>query len=163
MRVKLEEVFAVLPMLDENNLDDVLQTMEATEADIEAMSDVNALSKFLALSSVSVAMESTKLWHDVFFDERNALSGLCGEPEWMTPLFLPFLISADMIGALVMPLWLPTFSPALIDCSQLLGFWFCVVNIPFWVLIVLHVVFAPPIFTSCKACIVIYELFSWLE
>ena len=61
MRVKLEEVFAVLPMLDENNLDDVLQTMEATEADIEAMSDVNALSKFLALSSVSVAMESTKL------------------------------------------------------------------------------------------------------
>ena len=61
MRVKLEKVFAVLPMLDENNLDDVLQTMEATEADIEAMSDVNALSKFLALSSVSVAMESTKL------------------------------------------------------------------------------------------------------
>ena len=111
LRAKLEEVFAVLPMLDENNLDDVLQTMQTTEADIETMSNVNALSKFMALSTVSVAMESTKLWHGVFFEERNALKNLCGEPEWFELPMLAFVISADMIGLLMMPVWLPVVIP----------------------------------------------------
>ena len=175
MRVKLEEVFAVLPMLDENNLDDVLQTMEAKEADIETMSDVNALSKFMALSLVSVAMESTKLWHGIFFDEKNALREICGNPDWMIPLFLPFLISADMIGVLMMPLWLPAlFVFSFIVCLLSPGSMFCdMFNLPLSISInnseewsdfffSFFSIFAPPILTSYAACIAINMIFVFV-
>ena len=48
LQVKLEEIFEVLLILDENNLDEVLETMRVTLEDIEAMSKVNALSKVVA-------------------------------------------------------------------------------------------------------------------
>ena len=120
LRAKLEEVFAVLPMLDENNLDDVLQIMQTTEADIETMSNVNALSKFMALSTVSVAMESTKLWHGVFFEERNALRGMCREPDLMEQLFLVFVISADYINFLrALPFWVfLLYTRCFFDCNK---------------------------------------------
>lgn len=102
LQMKLDEIFAVLPILNENNLNEVLQIMKDTKTDIERISNVNVVYKKLALSAVSVAIESTKLWHGVFFDERNLLNSLCRAPVWSMPLVLPFVISADIVGLFLM-------------------------------------------------------------
>lgn len=100
LKSALENVFSVLGTLNEDNINDVLEMIKGAESDIESISDVDPMYRDLALSAVSVGMESTKLWHSVYFDENSRLSGICGAaPIWT----LPFVIGADIIGVLMIP------------------------------------------------------------
>lgn len=110
VRSRLDEVFSVLNMLEEENLQDVLEIMMDIELDIESMPHVSPLSKHMALSAVSVGMESAKTWHGASFNEKNALSGLCG-PTLLLPIILPFVIGADMFGVLTYPIVFPALLP----------------------------------------------------
>ena len=149
LQIKLDEILAVLPMLEEDNLDDVQQIMKDIEADIQEMSDVNVVYKHLALSVVSVAMESSKLWHGVYYDDKNenALFDVCGSPVSLLPAVLPFLIGADAFGVLMIPgavIFAPIFFPLLfLFCSNVLSQTSESCLFPFVTFVIEMTIFAP--------------------
>jgi len=67
MKTSLENAFDLIKNIKYDNLDDVVDALNEIKSEMQSYEDVNVLQKTVSLSTVSVAIESTKLWHKVFF------------------------------------------------------------------------------------------------
>jgi len=72
----LDDVFGFLDQLKDDNVDSIVDELIQIEMKVEDMEDIHFGSKMMALSAISVAIESTKHWHQVFFDETHPLNEL---------------------------------------------------------------------------------------
>jgi len=81
LRDSFNKIGDTLKDLTHDNLDDVVSTIEEITNEMRDMEDVDANHRIVALSSASIALESTKLWHNVFHSQddhslRRRLQGL---------------------------------------------------------------------------------------
>lgn len=109
LKTALKEIFSILDLLNEENLDEIVTSINAIEEQIHDLSRVTVSYRKMALSAAAVARESTKFWHSVYFDERNPFYGLVQSSErklqqTLPPIWtLPFIIGADVLGAVLVP------------------------------------------------------------
>lgn len=59
-----------------NDIDDAVSELAAVKKEVEEMKDVTEEEKLAVLISISVASESSKLWHSVYTDPKHILHGL---------------------------------------------------------------------------------------
>lgn len=76
LRMNLEMIKTTLSRLDENNFDDVLQSLTNIHNDLSNMENVDEAHKLIAISGSSIAIESLKLWHGAFTDSNHYLRNL---------------------------------------------------------------------------------------
>lgn len=69
----INEMGSVIDGLNEFNLDETISSLTAIKEKIEDTDDIFEHQRVSVLSSVSVAIESTKLWHNVHYDENHPL------------------------------------------------------------------------------------------
>lgn len=73
LRASLENVFLTIDHLDPHNVEEIADTISKIEEEIEAMEHVDPAHQKMALSATSVAIESTNLWHGVYYNEDHPL------------------------------------------------------------------------------------------
>jgi len=78
VRILLDELFSVVDSIDENNLDEVVNTLTMIEDELENLVDVDERSQLAGLASASVAIESSKLWHEAVSDTIHPLHDMIG-------------------------------------------------------------------------------------
>jgi hypothetical protein len=59
-----------------DDIDDAVSELAAVKKEVEEMKDVTEEEKLAVLISISVASESSKLWHSVYTDPKHILHGL---------------------------------------------------------------------------------------
>lgn len=81
----VESIFSTVYTIDEHNLDQVLSSLKDIERDLKRMTndtndtnDVNKVHQIAGLTGVSIAIESTKLWHGTYHDENHPLHAMIG-------------------------------------------------------------------------------------
>lgn len=67
----INKIDSTIKQINEDNVDDIVATIEEITAEIRDMGDVHAFQQTIALSAASIAKESTKLWHEVFHTDQN--------------------------------------------------------------------------------------------
>jgi len=72
----MDETNTVIKSSVDRDVDDVVEELTQIQDKIEDMSDVNTSHQVVGLSAVSVAIESTKLWHQVYNDESHPLHSM---------------------------------------------------------------------------------------
>jgi len=79
-RVKksFSEVFQAIHETDNEDIDSLVNKLRDIEDRIEDLEDVNQAHQVAGLASVSVAIESAKLWHGVYHDESHPLNKMTG-------------------------------------------------------------------------------------
>lgn len=65
--------------LSPDNVDDVVDELDIIIDDLENMKNINSDEQAIAIASVSVAKESTKLWYDVMINSEHKLHNLVME------------------------------------------------------------------------------------
>lgn len=94
-------MFSHVEAIDEHNLDEVLQSLKNIKDEIENMIKVDELHKHVGLVGISVAMESSKLWHSTKYDNMHPLHEMINyfDPETgnrrLQINFLPFKVEFD--------------------------------------------------------------------
>jgi len=84
LKDSFNEIGEAMRQIDHDNLDDITDTIEEITAQMRDMEDVDAAQRTVALSAASIALESTKLWHNVFVgDESHHLRKLQGISDIM--------------------------------------------------------------------------------
>jgi len=73
--VKIDDVYTTLNTLQDDNVSDILDKLEAIKEEIKVM-DIDPIHRHAALSGAAVAVESTKLWTSVYADAKHPLYGL---------------------------------------------------------------------------------------
>ena len=73
LRRSLEMIEPTLSELDENNFDEVLNTLTEIQNEIISAEDVNQVHKVVAISGSSIAIESLKLWYGAFTEPNHYL------------------------------------------------------------------------------------------
>jgi len=71
MKVTVERMYSTIKDVDANNLDDIVNTLDELTNEINSQQNVDILHKTISLSAMSVAKESTKFWHNVFFGSED--------------------------------------------------------------------------------------------
>jgi len=71
MKRSIDQMFETIKQIDEHNVDEVVDTLNEISNDMKDLDDVNELHQAVALSALSVAVESTKLWHNVHYGEKE--------------------------------------------------------------------------------------------
>lgn len=105
LKTSFNKIGDTLKELTHDNLDDVVDTIQEITNEMRDMEDVDANQRTIALSSASIALESTKLWHNVFHSEednnlRRRLQGLTDITGFTDANILgPFEIVWKIVGA----------------------------------------------------------------
>jgi len=73
MRKSMDAMMSIVNLIGENNLDDVVLSLEDLQSEINDRRGVNEDHQFASLAALSVAIESTKLWHAVHHDNEHPL------------------------------------------------------------------------------------------
>lgn len=68
--------FLLQTLTTDSDIDDIVSELASIKASIEYMKDAEKEHKIAVLSAISVAMESSKLWHEVYNDSAHALYGM---------------------------------------------------------------------------------------
>jgi len=71
LKGSIDQMFETIKQIDEHNVDEVVDTLNEITNQMKDLEDVNALHQAVALSTMSVAVESTKLWHNVLITEKE--------------------------------------------------------------------------------------------
>jgi len=71
LKGSIDQMFETIKQIDEHNVDEVVDTLNEITNQMKDLEDVNALHQAVALSTMSVAVESTKLWHNVHYGEKE--------------------------------------------------------------------------------------------
>lgn len=71
LKESIDNMFETIKLIDEHNVDEVVDTLNEILVEMKDIEDVNVLHQAVALSAMSVAIESTKLWHNVHFVEKD--------------------------------------------------------------------------------------------
>ena len=110
MKELVESIETSIKEINELSLDDVLYSLESIRESLEDMTGVNEDHLSASLAGLSVAMESTKLWHSTYYDNEHPLhfmidyfSGDDNERrlDEAPPLFFdPLIIFADYTAAM---------------------------------------------------------------
>ena len=66
VRTLLEKMFDTLKLIDENNLEEIIDTFDEIHNEINNHDEADELSKTLGVATVSLASESVSLWHKVY-------------------------------------------------------------------------------------------------
>lgn len=78
IKQSVESMFSTIYTINEHNLDEVLSSLEDIQYELKDMDGVNKVHQISGLAGVSVAIESTKLWHGTYHDENHPLHGMIG-------------------------------------------------------------------------------------
>lgn len=83
LKDSIDELVINVENVDELNLDTVLHALNNIKEEIEDMTGVAEHQKMASLVGVSVAMESTKLWHATYYDNGHPLHDMINyfDPE----------------------------------------------------------------------------------
>jgi len=73
LKNSINMIFEKVENINELNLDEVLQSLEEIKEEIEGMNVTDENHRYAGLVGVSVAMESSKLWHSTHYDEAHPL------------------------------------------------------------------------------------------
>ena len=76
LRKNLEMIQPALSRLDENNFDEVLNSLTKIHNEILNSEQSNEAHKLIAISGSSIAIESLKLWHGAFTEPKHFLRNL---------------------------------------------------------------------------------------
>ena len=71
LKESINKIDSTIKQINDENLDEIVSTIEEITNDIREMGDVNVIQQSIALSAASIASESTKLWHAVHFGEED--------------------------------------------------------------------------------------------
>jgi len=74
MKHMFDSMVSSVKSINELNLDDVVDALNDIQDKLEEMSNVDKVHQTKILAAVSVAVESTKLWHATHFDEEHPLN-----------------------------------------------------------------------------------------
>ena len=111
MKELVESIETSIKEINELSLDDVLYSLESIRESLEDMTGVNEDHLSASLAGLSVAMESTKLWHSTHYDSEHPLHGMIdhfdfgkshhdGHRNLQNPFELVTIILADFNAAL---------------------------------------------------------------
>jgi len=70
---KLDIMASSIFQLNEYNVDEIVHSLTTLKEQAEALQSVDEVHKAATLAALSVAIESSKLWHSVYFDEDHPL------------------------------------------------------------------------------------------
>lgn len=73
LQKSIETMILHIETIDELNLDEVLNSLMEIKEELEGMTDIKDDYKHVGLAGVSVAIESTKLWHATKYDPSHPL------------------------------------------------------------------------------------------
>jgi len=65
VKLSLEKMFETLKLIDDNNLDEIVDTFNEISNEISDHDEADEYSKVLGVATVSLAVESVTLWHNV--------------------------------------------------------------------------------------------------
>jgi len=65
LKQSIDSMHETIKQIDVDNLEEVVGTLSEIKNEINEMEDVNEMHKIIVKASMSVAVESTKLWHNV--------------------------------------------------------------------------------------------------
>jgi len=71
VQTSLEKMFDTLKLIDENNLDEIIDTFDEISNEISNHDEADELSKTLGVATVSLASESLSLWHKVYTGAKD--------------------------------------------------------------------------------------------
>jgi len=74
----LDKVYDTIDLVNEHNIDEVVNKLSTIENELEHLKDVDEKSQMIGIASVSVAIESSKLWHSAFIDITHPLHDMIG-------------------------------------------------------------------------------------
>ena len=74
----MDSVHETVQLSNMENINDILETLSAYQSELENIDDVDIASQMVGIASLSVAIESTKLWHQVFIDSSHPLHDMIG-------------------------------------------------------------------------------------
>lgn len=71
LKNSIDDMFNTIELIDGDNIDEVVYTLEAITIEMKNIEDVNFIHQAIALSAISIALESTKFWHKVYFGSES--------------------------------------------------------------------------------------------
>ena len=71
LKKSIDTMFEVIKEIDEGNVDDVVDSLIDITNEMRDMEDVDSFQRELTLSAISIAVESTKLWHSVHITDKD--------------------------------------------------------------------------------------------
>jgi len=78
MKKSVDGIESTIQNINELNLDDIISSLEEIRNELEDMSDGNEAHLLVSLAGISVAIESTKLWHATYYDSDHPLHEMIG-------------------------------------------------------------------------------------
>lgn len=73
LKKSISTMISHIETIDERNLDEVMNSLIHIKEEMEDMPNVNVDQQHVGLVGVSVAIESTKLWHSTYYDRNHPL------------------------------------------------------------------------------------------
>jgi len=87
LKHSLNNMYDTLETIHQDNLEDVIETLLEITSQMKEIDDAHVLQQTAALSAISIAVESTKLWHTVFYDSKNHPLRRLQGTEWASTIW----------------------------------------------------------------------------
>lgn len=116
LKGKMNEVFSVVSLIDENNIDDIVATLKEVKKNIGEMEGQNKYT-MMAQTAIAVGIASTQTWHKATYDKKDPLHYLMedgmsesedsGQDDTCITLWIPgrtaIVIIGDIMGVMMWP------------------------------------------------------------
>ena len=74
----LDDVYTTLDLIEADNIDDIVEKLDNIQSDLEEQNDIDQRSRMVGIATISVAIESSKLWHSAYIDITHPLHEMIG-------------------------------------------------------------------------------------
>merc|ERR1712071_453906 len=99
LKKMIDKTFSTVKAVNELNLEEKIADLIGIEKEIEAMEVDNTVYQNMTLGTLSTAIESTKLWHSVFYDPNHKLHNIFTKGRRRLQFYdLGFIVHADIRG-----------------------------------------------------------------
>lgn len=78
VKIILDKTYSIIDLVDEEDLDLVIRKLSTMEDEIDNLVEVDEKSKMIGQIGVSIAIESTKLWHSAVKDSDHPFHQMIG-------------------------------------------------------------------------------------
>lgn len=81
LKQHIDNIYSTIDLLDQDNLNEIVDTLTEIHENIKNADVENELHKVVAIGGSSIAIESTKLWHETFTNPNHPLHGVVVDPK----------------------------------------------------------------------------------
>lgn len=74
----LDNVYITIDLIEKDNINDIVDKLDNIQSQLEKLENIDERSRMVGIASLSVAIESSKLWHSAYIDITHPLHKMIG-------------------------------------------------------------------------------------